>query len=321
MVLVIGSSTAAQAVATLYVANNGVDLAACGSTAQPCRSVNQAILLASDGDKIVVGPGRYTPTEEGTPGGCTCMINVNKRLTITSRDGASITVLDAQAISIDVVAITANNVVFGKKKKGFSLVNGSAGLSIATATTGVQVTGNQAGQNTGAGFELDGDDAVVTGNQAAANAFSGFSVRGTGHKLVGNLAAGNVPHGFAIFGSDHQLTGNLATDNSLGFSINTPATGNIHLTGSEAVGNSGPGIDIASGTTGVMTVNKGNIFGNDSGGANCGLSNSSGTTVDAKNNFWGAAAGPGVDPADKICGSGSATFTPVAIKEFKVKAP
>ena len=44
---------------TLSVANNGLDSATCGSSAAPCRSISQAIANASEGDTIVVGPGRY----------------------------------------------------------------------------------------------------------------------------------------------------------------------------------------------------------------------------------------------------------------------
>src|SRR5512132_1509340 len=44
---------------TLTVANNGLDSDTCGSSAAPCRSISQAIDNASEGDTLVVGPGRY----------------------------------------------------------------------------------------------------------------------------------------------------------------------------------------------------------------------------------------------------------------------
>ena len=44
---------------TRRVANNGVDSASCGTSANPCRSITQAIANAADGDRIVVGPGTY----------------------------------------------------------------------------------------------------------------------------------------------------------------------------------------------------------------------------------------------------------------------
>src|SRR5688572_29884918 len=50
--------------ATLYVGSNGLDSPVCGRRQAPCRSISQALLLAQDGDRILVGPGRYSPTEE-----------------------------------------------------------------------------------------------------------------------------------------------------------------------------------------------------------------------------------------------------------------
>src|SRR5262247_2574920 len=43
----------------LSVANNGIDSTTCGSSGAPCRSISQAIAHASEGDTVVVGPGRY----------------------------------------------------------------------------------------------------------------------------------------------------------------------------------------------------------------------------------------------------------------------
>src|SRR5262245_17312598 len=114
--------------ATLAVASTGVDSATCGGAANPCRSISRAIANAAAGDTIVVGPGRYgdlnldgnfsDPGDEaaqiGT--GCSCMINVDKPLTIVSRDGASPTVLDVTSGSsaTDVVHIGVGDVVFGE---------------------------------------------------------------------------------------------------------------------------------------------------------------------------------------------------------------
>jgi len=55
---------------------------------------------------------------------------------------------------------------------------------------------------------------------------------------------------------------------------------------------------------------RGNTFAGS--GTNCGVSNFSGTTLHAANNFWGAATGPGADPADTVCNSegSSAVTTP-----------
>jgi hypothetical protein len=57
----------------------------------------------------------------------------------------------------------------------------------------------------------------------------------------------------------------------------------------------------------------GNTFagnGLSSSNANCGMLNNSNGALVATNNYWGAATGPGADPADQICnGFGSSTTT------------
>ena len=51
----------------------------------------------------------------------------------------------------------------------------------------------------------------------------------------------------------------------------------------------------------------------------CGLENGSGgNPVSAQDVFWGAAAGPGVDPADLFCGAPT-TIAPIRAKEFRPK--
>lgn len=49
------------------VTNIGVDESTCGTNASPCRSISQAIVNASAGDAIHVGPGRYGDLDENAP--------------------------------------------------------------------------------------------------------------------------------------------------------------------------------------------------------------------------------------------------------------
>jgi hypothetical protein len=78
------------------------------------------------------------------------------------------------------------------------------------------------------------------------------------------------------------------------------------------------------------TVVKSSLFGNGAGGlmalvpareAHCGTYAGAGIALDASENFWGAAAGPGADPADAACDATGAVTTvdPVAKREIKVK--
>jgi hypothetical protein len=340
LVLIVGSGVTVQA-AKLYVANNGLDSATCGDKSTPCRSISQAIQNASPGDKIIVGPGRYGDLDaDGTFGetgeedaevgfGCSCMIKVNKQLTIESRDGAAATVLDAGGFNTIVVTISASGVVFGKKKKGFTLTHagaGGSGLDIAAGTNGVRVMGNLVTANSGDGFVFGGSGHVLTGNVVSANGFGGFSFGGSGHVLTGNVASANGFHGFAFSGSGHVLTGNVASANGFhGFQFH--GSGHV-LSGNSALGNKRFGfliLDFFS--VDSATIIKNNLFGNNSqtvaGFTNCGLLNQSGDAFTVPNNFWGAATGPSAtEPADNVCNSGTGSSTTVpsfATKEFKVR--
>jgi parallel beta-helix repeat protein len=325
---------------TLNVANNGVDSPTCGRRDDPCRSISQAITNASAGDLVLVGPGRYgdlngngvfgeVGEEAGTPGSCFCMIDVNKRLRFASREGAPATVLDNGGSGVAVVRITASNVVFGIPFKGFTVT----------------------GSNLQGGVRIEADkDVWVMGNIAQSNVGAdGFSVlRGTGHRLIGNVSSSNG-HGFGIFANHTLVRGNIAVDNqNAGFRIDgsgnrleaNRAISNLNgflmggpdhlLRRNSAIGNRLSGIAIGAesqfgGPTSRTRIEQTNIYGNNtlinSAFPNCGVQNSSGTIVIAQNNFWGAASGPGVDPADMACNlvaTSNTVVKPFAIKEFKL---
>ena len=122
----------------LYVANNGVNSINCGARATPCRSINQAINNAVDGDQIEVGAGRYGDLnadgdfsdlgEEGTPGSDGILIKVNKRLGVFSQNGATATIIDAAFHTFNsnliVVKIFTGGVSFGRENGGFTIIGG-----------------------------------------------------------------------------------------------------------------------------------------------------------------------------------------------------
>ena len=117
---------------------------------------------------------------------------------------------------------------------------------------------------------------------------------GPGHTLERNQASGNGRDGFAILGSMTSLRTGAALGNvRAGIAVGDP--------------------DLGSTPIGV-SIETTNIFGNNpvsvAGLVNCGLLNRSGHPVGAGNNFWGAATGPGSEPADIVCdGRGSTTAT------------
>ena len=113
------------------------------------------------------------------------------------------------------------------------------------------------------------------------------------HRLVENtITATGSTALFILSGSGHEIRRNAVIGNA--------------------------GVGILAQVNGV-TIAGNNIFGNGSNGANCGLVNLSGGTLVAQGNFWGAASGPGADPADDVCNlSGTTVVDPVAAKPFNI---
>jgi hypothetical protein len=330
---------AASAV-TLHVASNGEDSDGCGAEGSPCRSINRAIANADRGDTIIVGPGRYGDLdgdgafdgagEETAPAECGCMINVNKQVTLQSRDGAGVTVLDAGHADVNVlqVSIGASDAVVGGREKGFTLTRGQVGLIFPFHPVDATVQGNLAVRNARDGFVVFGTGARLTSNLAIANGENGFFVSAALFELTGNLAVANGVDGFAVanrglVGSD--LRGNRAVANrSHGFAIGGGAGGDVTVSNNAALGNHRFGIALF---TDKVTITKNNIYGNNAeafnGLTNCGLHMAVDGSLDVTNNFWGSADGPGLDPADAICNPGEAGIDsePFATREFRISAP
>lgn len=322
----LGSVAAARG-GTLHVASYGADSPACGGKTDPCRTLTQAISNAGSGDTVLVGPGRYgdvngdgsfdDPDDE-TPkvGGCACVVSVSKPLKVLSRDGAAATVIDANGAGGDVVQISADGVQFGGKNKGFTVTraeNGSRGLRVAS--NGNTVAGNVATGNT-IGFGIEGSGNALTSNRATDNNIEGFLVVGSANEFADCVAARNLI-GFNVAGSSNAFRSVVAVANDAGISLLGP---DHTFTASSAISNRLTGIDAAAPSSPVIT--RTNLFGNGTDallGQNCGLSLGDGVTAVATGSFWGAATGPGADPADEVCLQGGATATtaPFATKEIK----
>ena len=81
-----------SAARVLYVAGNGTDNGQCGPATRACRSLGQALALASQGDRIVVGPATYVGFQ------------LTKAVTLESALGAGATVIQGSEPVIDVIA-------------------------------------------------------------------------------------------------------------------------------------------------------------------------------------------------------------------------
>jgi hypothetical protein len=323
-------------VATLFVANNGTDVAGCGAYKAPCRSISRAIRDATPGDWIVVGPGRYGDLDlDGAAGeageesgpllGCDCMVLVDKPVTLLSSQGATTTVIDAglgpDPSVVAAVRIRADHVRFGFPRHGFTVTRAlrHVGLSIDSGT-GVTLAGNISTFNAG-GFSIGGEANLVEHNIAASIDGISFDVGGQHQVLRYNLAFGSG-QGFLLSGSGHVLTRNASNANATGFDL---AGGGAYLSENAAVGNLNAGIYLRPGTD--ATIRRMNVFGNGTGlissldvprPQNCGIFNRSGREVTTERVYWGTASGPGTDPADAACDAeGSKTLVfPVATRPF-----
>lgn len=303
--------------ATFFAANNGSDGPSCGSSASPCRSISAAIANAAAGDKVVVRPGVYSDDLDldgnyGESGEEPWAITVGKAIAVESTGGAAATLIRKVHTPSGAVDVRASGARFGKVSRGFTVkvpggVN-SSGISIINAP-GAVVAGNVVTGPINFGISVTGTDAEVRDNRViCTNGSSGLGVAlllAPNARLDRNTVAG-CGLAFAGSGTGLVLTRNLAIDSATsGFSLVAFAS----FTKNAAIGNGSNGLLLNPGAApGLITGNA--FIGNGSSFGNCGIANSSGTLVTAAGNFWGAATGPGPDPADQACDSvGSTTIT------------
>jgi nitrous oxidase accessory protein NosD len=318
VVLLASTLPAAPADALLrYVANNGVDSAACGTLTAPCRSITKAIAGAAAGDTIVVGPGRYgdidedrqstTPGDETPAASCVCGLEIDKTVTVASSAGAGATVISYVGGGT-AIRITADAVKLGQLDKGFTIRSTGAGVSVHAL--GVTVQDNRV---------FAADVGVI------ASGPSGLAVVGN---VISDATIGLVVEG----GAGHAFTDNVIEGNGTG--IRLLSTFDVLISGNHLVNNVTHGVDVQSdlttitrnvlsgtGESGVvvrsssdLTVLASNNFlnnGGGPGGGNCGLKVQTSSDVNAERNYWGGAQGPGADPGDAVCNTGGAAVDTV----------
>ncbi|HTO07212.1 MAG TPA: hypothetical protein VMR86_09155 [Myxococcota bacterium] len=314
---------------TVLVAGHGTDSGICGTSAAPCRSISQAIANAVDGDTISVGPGYYGDLDRdgvwGEPGEelgldnatCSCVVELSKRVTLISKDGAASTVIDADGDDLDVIAVLASGAgsKIGKAGHGFTLRNsGEFGFS-AQLVPHLDVEGNVAEHNAADGFNVRSDGMISRQNRAIENGDDGFTFVGAGGTSTGDVAIGNFDRGFVVEGSDNHLTGAVSIANRQGFIVSL-TSGPTRIDKSAALGNQNEGVVISDGVN--LTLTSMSIVGNDAvSGNNCGVTNNSALTIHATKSWWGAATGPGALPANLACNPvpGSVTDTSGFLKK------
>jgi hypothetical protein len=165
--------------ASLVVSNHGTDSGSCGASANPCRSISQAIENAANGDTIWVGAGHYgdlsgdglfdAPGSEhaivlqGAFDYTACAVCILKPVQIYSYSGAAVTTIQVgpNAITPTTVLIATKRAIFGSQGHGFTITGGNTnGVVVDLERLGpdvfaVAVSGNVDVKD-GTGFVLDG---------------------------------------------------------------------------------------------------------------------------------------------------------------------
>jgi parallel beta-helix repeat protein len=325
-VLVLAGAPVAATAAVRYVASNGSGTT-CTVTA-PCRTIGQAIAIASAGDRIIVGPGVYgdvnrdgaftgpsdEPAQVGS--GCGCVIRIDRTVTLESSAGAGATIIEAGGARVDVILVEAPDVVIGRRDKGFTVRGGRRGIFVDAAD--VRIEGNTITGGTEAGITTF-HGTVVRGNFVHDNGRDGLDVQGGGNTVAGNTVVSNLV-GILLFGTGHLVTDNIVTHNRVnGIELGPPGT-DLKVNGNTIVRNRGAGVQVQPARPGdyagtLITGN--NVYGNGLvTSANCGVENQHAELVKAERNYWGAATGPGANPADSACGNVDAV--PFATRAFAI---
>jgi parallel beta-helix repeat (two copies) len=269
----------------------------CGSRERPCRTIGQAVKNSSDGDLIEVGPGTYSGT-----------VIINKAVEIYSTAGAALTLIrDPDPIQLVLVTIRVSGVTFGRLNGGFTIVGTKENLGGGSGGAGIEGGGN------------DVFDTTIVGNILEGHTF-GISIGGAARvRLEGNVALDNV-RGFLVYATGTTFTGNAAIGNEVGIEAGSEYAN--ELSGNTIIGNSQTGFHfrIPAQTAARLVIHNNNIYGNGDAADGCGVINESGGVINATNNYWGKADGPGPNPGDRAYGAclarGNIVTTPFATTSF-----
>jgi hypothetical protein len=295
--LVVGLVCASAAEpSVLVVGNEGIDSDTCGYGAERCRSINQAIRNARDGDTIVVEAGIYGDLnrngilgeagEEPAPadfGGGT-VVRVDKRVTVISERGAAATVIDTGETGFHGVSVIGG-AVFGFSGMGFTvLINklpgaGSGASKGIMGGDAVTIAGNRVfGSSWGIyvnNVEVDAEGAEVIDNEVTGRgptAPGGAGIRLLKGRIVGNVLRANT---HAIETATASVEDNIILDN-VSSGVIQVSSGFLLVTGNDVVGN-GIGISIREGV-----IQDNNIIAN----RGCGLTTGA-SYLWAAYNYWG----------------------------------
>ena len=196
-------------------------------------SIQWAVDNATVGGMIIVRDGTYTEN-----------VNVNKRLTIRSENGAASTTVIAASSSDHVFEVTVDHVTIS----GFSIRgatdNLKGGIYLSSSTDHCTIENNRCGWDdnhyNNFGIYLNSsNDNTISGNTCKENNMYGVILSySRDNKLTNNIASSNNDAGICLGGSDD----NTVSDNWNGISLGDSS--NNAISNNNANFNNGSGISL-----------------------------------------------------------------------------
>jgi len=348
---------AAVAGSTLHVANNGLDGPGCGADTAPCRSISAAIAAAVDDDIVLVRPGRYGDLDDdGALGGSgeetgnyNGAVYINKRIKVVSTAGAGATVIRGVNSIPIVVYMDVSGAQFGERNAGFTVYGANSfGISNNNMTSG-KVAGNIAHGMAAGIFIVSLGDLEISHNTVFGNhaiGIAGGTAAGTtgstfihhnvvvgkenstgihaselgAHRVVGNTISNNFI-GLQVGVGPSRVTQNVITDNFYAVAYPGECIGCATPSGTPLVvrnsliGNRNAALWVSHLATYPIAFRQNNLFGN---GYGCAINTSTTAAIDARQNFWGTASGPGFTaPSNGVCTTNDVVrTTPFATAEI-----
>lgn len=297
-----------------------------------------------NGDDALGGAGEETGNYNG-------VVYINKRIKVLSAEGAGATIIRGVSSVPDVVYMDVDGSQFGARNQGFTVYgSNSFGVSNNNMSSG-KISGNTA-HGMAVGFYIGsiGGEVEVSHNTAVNNTAIGIAgtsandtagstfihhntVIGTGsstgivvsekgaHRVVANHVSGNYI-GVQVGVGPSRVAQNIVTDNGQGiayagqcFFCNPAPAGTPVIVRNSLIGNRDTALWVSHLAEYPLTFRSNNLFGNGNG---CAIVTSTTQPIDARQNYWGSAAGPGfIDPADGVCSSNDVVrTTPFATSEI-----
>lgn len=285
------------------------------------------------------------------PGTDQAVILIVKPIHLYSTEGAAVTIIRGGYSRGAVIEISGDNTTLGGKDAGFT-VTGGVYAGVNAAGNAVSIIGNVAIRNAMRGFDLtstglltavensasDNDlegfflrsystaHVVFRKNRSIANGTAGVRVSGTDarHQIVGNVIT-NENNGIELTQSPSRIYGNRLVGNNIGIAIEQGppnSTESATIARNDILGSNAAGIGyfVFDGIAPPIAIRDNNFVGTAAAiepGAGCGVLNNTTFQITARNNYWGAASGPGPKPADKAC-NGPVRTTPFATQPFDI---